>query len=36
VIGRIWHGWTTKANADAYQQLLEKKFLPEIESRARG
>jgi hypothetical protein len=27
VIGRIWHGWTTKANADAYQQLLEKEVL---------
>jgi heme-degrading monooxygenase HmoA len=23
MIERIWHGWTTKANADAYEQLLK-------------
>lgn len=36
MIGRIWHGWTTKENPDAYQRLLEQEVLPGIESRARG
>jgi heme-degrading monooxygenase HmoA len=22
MIGRVWHGWTTLANADAYESLL--------------
>lgn len=22
MIARIWHGWTTRANADSYEQLL--------------
>jgi len=30
MISRIWHGWTTPANADAYQQLLTTKILPGI------
>ena len=24
MIGRLWHGWTTRANADAYERLLRK------------
>ena len=30
MIARIWHGWTTPDNADAYQALLEKEVLPGI------
>lgn len=30
LIARIWHGWTTPANADAYENLLRTKILPGI------
>jgi heme-degrading monooxygenase HmoA len=30
VISRIWHGWTTPANADAYEQLLRSEIFPGI------
>jgi heme-degrading monooxygenase HmoA len=30
MIGRIWHGWTTIDNADAYEELLRTKVLPGI------
>ncbi len=30
MISRIWHGWTSPANADAYQKLLMEKILPGI------
>ncbi len=30
VIARIWHGWTTPANADAYEELLRTDVLPGI------
>ena len=30
MIARIWHGWTSPGNADAYQQLLQTKILPGI------
>jgi hypothetical protein len=30
MICRIWHGWTTAANAEAYAQLLTTKILPGI------
>ena len=33
MIGRIWHGWTTPANADAYEALLKREILPGIEGR---
>jgi hypothetical protein len=38
VIARIWHGWTTHANADAYETLLRSEVLPGISeiSGARG
>jgi heme-degrading monooxygenase HmoA len=38
VIARIWHGWTTPANADAYETLLRSEVLPGISkiSGARG
>ena len=30
MIARVWHGWTTPGNADAYQRLLERDVLPGI------
>jgi heme-degrading monooxygenase HmoA len=36
MIGRIWHGWTTPENADAYQSLLEREVLPGIEEKTTG
>jgi heme-degrading monooxygenase HmoA len=31
MIARHWRGWTTPENADAYEDLLQKQILPEIE-----
>jgi len=33
VIGRIWHGWTTFANADAYETLLKNEIFTGIKDR---
>ncbi len=33
MIARIWRGWTTAANADAYCRLLLDEVLPAIEAR---
>ena len=33
MIVRIWHGWTTPANADAYEHLLREEILVGIENR---
>jgi heme-degrading monooxygenase HmoA len=30
MIARLWHGWTTPANAGAYEQLLRSEILPGI------
>jgi hypothetical protein len=30
VISRLWHGWTTRDNADAYEGLLRNEILPGI------
>jgi heme-degrading monooxygenase HmoA len=30
MISRVWHGWTTPANADAYERLLRQHVLPGI------
>lgn len=30
MIKRIWHGWTTPENADAYEALLESEVFPGI------
>jgi heme-degrading monooxygenase HmoA len=30
MIARLWHGWTTRANADAYEALLRSEILPGI------
>ena len=33
MITRIWHGWTTPANAPAYEELLRTRILPGIQGR---
>ena len=33
MISRIWHGWTTLANADAYEGLLKEEIFVGIQSR---
>jgi hypothetical protein len=33
MISRVWHGWTTPANADAYEALLKSEIVPGIEQR---
>ncbi len=33
MICRIWHGWTSPANADAYEQLLKTEIFVGIEQR---
>lgn len=30
MIERIWHGWTTAENADAYERLLKEEIFPGI------
>jgi len=34
VIARLWHGWTTPAQADAYEQLLREDIFRGIAGRA--
>jgi heme-degrading monooxygenase HmoA len=36
VISRIWHGWTTEANADRYEALLQAEILPGIAKASEG
>jgi heme-degrading monooxygenase HmoA len=33
MISRIWHGWTTPANADAYEALLKSEVFTGIQNR---
>jgi heme-degrading monooxygenase HmoA len=33
MIVRIWHGWTTAANADVYESLLQDEIFPGIEAK---
>jgi heme-degrading monooxygenase HmoA len=33
MISRIWHGWTTRDNADAYEELLKTEIITGIASR---
>jgi hypothetical protein len=33
MIGRIWHGWTTPADADAYGSLLQREIFVGIQNR---
>jgi len=35
MISRIWHGWTKREKADAYENLLRREVLPGIH-RVRG
>jgi hypothetical protein len=33
MIRRLWYGWTTPENADAYERLLREKIFPGIQAR---
>jgi heme-degrading monooxygenase HmoA len=33
MIGRIWHGWTSPANADIYEALLKEEIIVGIQDR---
>ena len=33
MISRIWHGWTTPANADTYEALLKEEIFAGIQNR---
>jgi heme-degrading monooxygenase HmoA len=33
MISRVWHGWTTPANADAYEALLKQEIFIGIQGR---
>jgi heme-degrading monooxygenase HmoA len=33
MIARIWHGWTSPSNADAYESLLKSEIFVGIENR---
>lgn len=33
MISRVWHGWTTRANADAYESLLKSEIFQDIQRR---
>lgn len=33
MINRIWHGYTTKSNADVYENLLQTEIIPGIEKK---
>jgi len=33
MIARIWHGWTTPENAEAYETLLVEEIFPGIEAK---
>jgi heme-degrading monooxygenase HmoA len=35
MISRLWHGWTSRENADAYEDLLRREILPGIH-RVKG
>ncbi len=34
MISRVWHGWTTRENADAYQELLRTEVFSGIAKRS--
>jgi heme-degrading monooxygenase HmoA len=36
MISRVWHGWTTPANADAYETLLKSEIFTGIKKRKIG
>jgi antibiotic biosynthesis monooxygenase (ABM) superfamily enzyme len=34
VICRLWRGWTTRENADAYERIVRAEVIPGIEARS--
>ena len=32
MIARLWHGWTSRENADAYERFLREHMFPSMES----
>jgi heme-degrading monooxygenase HmoA len=34
MISRVWHGWTSRENADAYEELLRTEIFPGIGKRS--
>jgi hypothetical protein len=36
MISRVWYGWTSRENADAYERLLLTTILPGIDARLPG
>ncbi len=36
MIARLWKGWTTPENADAYERLLSEKMFPEMRQSIAG
>jgi len=36
MIARLWKGWTTHENADAYEKLLREKMLPDMRRHVDG
>ena len=33
MVARVWHGWTTPENADAYERLLREEVFPGIAAK---
>ncbi len=33
MVGRIWHGWTTRENSDVYEDLLKTQIFPGIAAK---
>ncbi|MCL5991643.1 MAG: antibiotic biosynthesis monooxygenase [Bacteroidetes bacterium] len=33
MVARLWHGWTSKANAPVYEELLRNEVFPSIEKK---
>ena len=33
MVGRIWHGWASRENADVYENLLKTEIFPGIEKK---
>ncbi len=33
MIARVWRGWTSRENADAYEKLLRERVLPALKQR---
>jgi heme-degrading monooxygenase HmoA len=33
MVARVWHGWTTPANADAYEAMLKPELLPGVSGK---